>query len=612
MTEQAIQSDPLFNEVHRLATMCLEGNATADTFEVLEKLVADHPEAIDVYVEYLRDSICLRYVVSPSEQERPEFPEPILDKAVTSSSDALATLSQTSSSAVPKFLFAAYEGSVGYVSSGWPTAYLLATLILGIGIAIASMTYVSPPSQVVDQVNSIPSHPTAQALVVGRITGMADCQWSDPSSPNADTRSLKSTVSLGDRLAIRSGLLEITYSTGGRVILQGPVIYEIDSVAGGYLSIGKLTARLEKRTEYEARMSDRVPSVSPSVQPPPLFTINTPTATVIDLGTEFGVEVNEQGVTETQVFVGSIKVARIGETAEKNEKLLHAGDAVRVDRQDVSPLVIPAKSQRFIRTLSSAKANQSADYAKLVLSMKPIAYYRMEPSEDSDRRSVLIDSSSDVHHGALYFNPAYVGEPYTTGRFGQALRLRGSMAGDYANVPNCPNANKDRLTVSVWAYLLSRPGIGNRGIIAASYDTDPTLKPEDGASMLQFRIGIDGESEKFLEGAVRQRDGKKAVLASEKSEFPIGAWQHLAMVADGTFLHLYRNGVEVASAPCIGVMPGPAFSKLAIGTSMRNDGTAPPEKLLCHWPGRLDELAIFNRALSPAEIRNLYIGEFNQ
>ena len=59
----------------------------------------------------------------------------------------------------------------------------------------------------------------------------------------------KPLVSLGDKFALASGLMEITYNTGAKVILQGPVTYEVESVAGGYLSVGKLTARLEKKGE---------------------------------------------------------------------------------------------------------------------------------------------------------------------------------------------------------------------------------------------------------------------------------------------------------------------------------------------------------------------------
>ena len=47
--------------------------------------------------------------------------------------------------------------------------------------------------------------------------------------------------------------MEITYNTGAKVILQGPVTYEVES-NGGYLAVGKLTGKLEKgnRREHES------------------------------------------------------------------------------------------------------------------------------------------------------------------------------------------------------------------------------------------------------------------------------------------------------------------------------------------------------------------------
>ena len=38
--------------------------------------------------------------------------------------------------------------------------------------------------------------------------------------------------------------MEITYDTGAKVILQGPVTYEVESMTAGILSLGKLTARV--------------------------------------------------------------------------------------------------------------------------------------------------------------------------------------------------------------------------------------------------------------------------------------------------------------------------------------------------------------------------------
>jgi len=85
---------------------------------------------------------------------------------------------------------------------------------------------------------------------VARITGMVDCKLvqspeSGVQSPALDSR-LSTLVSLGDKFALASGLMEISYDTGAKVILQGPATYEVDSAGGGYLSLGKLTARVEK------------------------------------------------------------------------------------------------------------------------------------------------------------------------------------------------------------------------------------------------------------------------------------------------------------------------------------------------------------------------------
>ena len=107
--------------------------------------------------------------------------------------------------------------------------------------------------------------------------------------------------------------MEITYQSGAKVILQGPCTYEVDSAAGGFLSLGKLTARVE-RSEAEARVRNqksrnpKSPNLPLSTLHSPLFSVRTPTAVVTDLGTEFGVEVNEQGEVAAHVLQGKIEV----------------------------------------------------------------------------------------------------------------------------------------------------------------------------------------------------------------------------------------------------------------------------------------------------------------
>ncbi|MBU4273306.1 MAG: NPCBM/NEW2 domain-containing protein, partial [Planctomycetes bacterium] len=158
-------------------------------------------------------------------------------------------------------------------------------------------------------------------VFVGRITGLLDVKWSDDKDflpPHG-----YAYVPLGHKYKLDSGLMQITYDSGAKVILQGPCTYKVESTAGGYLALGKLTARVgagDGKGSSSKVQGSRSTSLTTSHQPlatnsnpqslipNPLFAVRTPTAIVTDLGTEFGVEVDEAGVTESHVFRGKVKV----------------------------------------------------------------------------------------------------------------------------------------------------------------------------------------------------------------------------------------------------------------------------------------------------------------
>jgi len=156
--------------------------------------------------------------------------------------------------------------------------------------------------QVADKIphmDTVPIHPESETVFVGRITGMVDCRWADlHKAPVGFDR-----IVLGRKYALSSGLMEISYDSGARVILQGPCTYQMESKNSGFLSFGRVTAKVEKSGEGRGKREEgqrssvnrqrlAISSLSPlSPLPTPLFFIRTPTATVTDLGTEFGVEV---------------------------------------------------------------------------------------------------------------------------------------------------------------------------------------------------------------------------------------------------------------------------------------------------------------------------------
>ena len=153
-------------------------------------------------------------------------------------------------------------------------SHIAAAVILGIGLLIGLAWRISLPSP--EKQDSIATNPQA----VGRITALADCQWSKQASGGREQRFLRpKTVYLGDRFAISSGLMQITYDTEAKVILEGPCTYEIDSDRGGYLAVGKLTARVEAGDggrKHEISLSP-LPS-APSALPPPSSPTSAPSS----------------------------------------------------------------------------------------------------------------------------------------------------------------------------------------------------------------------------------------------------------------------------------------------------------------------------------------------
>ncbi len=516
----------------------------------------------------------------PSPESRAPSPEPLI----------LPIIIDTSSAA-PSPLFSTL------FAPGSPLfSYTAATVITGAIILIFWMWKVSLRCEVAESPRPATPPPASREVQpVGRITGTADCHWADPNRAPKGT-----AVSLGHKYALNSGLMEIAYDSGATVILQGPCTYEVESAAGGYLSLGKLTARVEKS---EIRNPKSEISTPQSLIPNPLFVVRTPTAIVTDLGTEFGVEVTRDGRTDAHVFRGAVRVETLGGGDSGNHgQVCREGEAVRVGAGEsvIRPIAVgkSTAAPAFVRAMPPPQAvRESQAYADLVLSLKPAVYYRMERPAGEKDRFVVLDSAPGGHHGELRLGEE-PGTPYVPGRFGDAIWLRGPGVRDRVIVPDYPKAADDRLSVVAWVLATGKP---QWAMIASNWGVPAGGRENTG----QFHLGLF-ELRGDLAAHVTQRDGQVVeVREGEAEPLPVNAWQHVALVADGTTLHLYRNGKEVASAPCAGVLPRPPTASLGIGCRTNHAGTDAymidnPVKSYNYyawfWPGRIDELAIFNHA----------------
>jgi len=385
--------DNLLDELNDLTFACLSGEASPEAIEHLNKLLLNSEPARRVYAHTIRDSFILRQWAAATELHTREMlgdddSDAAFLRSAIADADLIATASSSNSCEddphtaapvaavpIPGFFSTAYHGTIGFFSHELPFALLIATVLTSLGLWAASMVYVSSPEKIAKDSSSLPSKTTFDPTlkVVGKITGMVDCKWADPQTETVNG----ANVLFGRKYALASGLMEITYHTGAKVILQGPVTYEVES-NGGYLSVGKLTGKLEKKVAGGQwpvaskkgsgfRVQDTVAANHKSEiinhkSLGPAFAVQTPTATVTDLGTEFGVEVDEEGATTSHVFHGSvaIKALSIAGEAEAVACVLHENESARIENaggngSDSNRVVLlrsPQEPIDFVRTLA--------------------------------------------------------------------------------------------------------------------------------------------------------------------------------------------------------------------------------------------------------------------
>ena len=193
--------------------------------------------------------------------------------------------------------------------------------------------------------------------------------------------------------------------------------------------------------------------------------------------------------------------------------------------------------------------------------------------------------------------------------FGDALSFANDGANyTYVSVPGSASlvigqTATNPWTITAWAYE-SSDGTGD---FAANYGR--ILVIDDGTE-LQLESGASGDGEFYTWD--RQSGLWEIGWGIGNSVSPLlDQWEHWAVVYDGTNITLYRDGNQgvsggVASLPVTAYLDygSPDQGAILIGSEL--DQTADR-----NWNGMLDDVAIFNVALSQAQIQTVMTGDFS-
>jgi ferric-dicitrate binding protein FerR (iron transport regulator) len=284
----------------------------------------------------------------------------------------------------------------------------------------------------------------------------------------------------------------------------------------------------------------------PADQP---MTLSTPNGEARVLGTRLRLLFDEKTSTRLEVEEGKVRLKRLsdGKTAD----VVTGHFAVVAAGTEMKPL------------------------PRILLGL--VGYWRFEEAGGT----AVADVSGLGNHGAVTGNARRV-----LGKFGQALELDGASA---VNVPHAANLNPGLSSWSVAAWIRK----------SDEYQTTAIYKDDDG----KFR------SYYFLAAGTKPRfefsSGDAKVNAEGKSSVNDGKWHHVAGVRTAPYsAQIYVDGILEAEA----TVPPTASPSIVTSSPLRFGNSTPIASGLGPWKGGLDDVRVYDRALSAEEVKQLFLG----
>jgi len=561
MTNESPESDEFFGLLSEL----VDGDLPPPRADRLRDLLRDDPEAQDLYLDFMKlhAHLHLAYDSGSGPADMPG-----------GSSMPFKPLSVSPfEPAVGGVIDEELGGTVGAISSGryWPSSLAVGWALAGLfAIGLALVSWPSAPRKV--PIAARPSGKVDVSKGLAVVVRAAGVRWE-----SSDGRIPKEGDVLPQcRLKVLKGRAMLSMLNGVSVIVEGPTDIEL-------LSVDRITC-------HRGKLRTRVPEGAEG------FVVSGPNSAVVDLGTEFGVNIKSDGKSRGKVFEGEVEAVVLGASGalRRSQVVKKENKAFEIDPGAgfIGPLTEP---EDFVTpsNLAPELLTLAPGYRDSVLGSRPRCYWRFEavaggeiPNEVLGRPSLLVTgpirlAGTSTDNRCVVFGP---------GQTNQHLRMdelwRPERSPGYA--------------IELW-FLSETIGHAALASMVAPKDTTHHLSLVELTSS-NPRTLFRPASVRFLYRYPAGRGGGDNMFSSDV--YVPYRWHHLVSQLAGDRMELYLDGVIQVSQPIEPLSSTEAcqfilgrLSTLIDSSDLHHTGYRRP------FVGLMDEVALYDRPLTTEEVR---------
>lgn len=372
----------------------------------------------------------------------------------------------------------------------------------------------------------------------------------------------------GQILRLPSGIAKLSLNNGLELSIEGPAEFEFQANGVPLLKYGKLYAQAPWGAgEYQ---------------------IDTHLASLDMQGATTTGFVLFGGSLQVHNFEGNVQLRRPDAQFDHELDLLAPAQArqLSLDYESsvyIADIALEPSLFASRRSMASDQLEIPQSYVHAIMDSKPYAYWRFESSNNrlvtdevsGKRNCVLLDGARIVPQ----LNNSVV-------EFGY-----GSNSGSASIKKALGEFGRDAYSLECWV----KASHFHRCTLMSFVQKDPNASKEKHGLLLELCgpfYGLYGNSVRFLH---RNPPGESGgVECFSTKDYHVRAWQHLVAVKEGPTMRIYLNGKLVAedfdSTPLISGL------SLIVGRLYSSDTVRP-------FVGQLDELAIYDRALSEEQVQ---------